>query len=297
MSRVIRAALTQTTNRFAPMPASLDALDTLAGRLDAVRNANLEHHVQLMEIAHDEGVQVIGFGELFTGPYFALERREFWRDLAEPVEGGPTALRLAAKARDLGMVVIAPLYERDPRSGRRFNTAVVFDADGSQVGIYRKSHIPQGGNEAGEFHETFYYERSDLRPVLPVFETRVGRLGVATCYDRHFEGVVSTLARGGAEIVFSPAVTFGSKSRRLWAMEFPVDAARHRVYIGGSNRCGVEPPWEVDYFGESYFCGPDGVLTNRSDHPNLIIADLDLESLRGPDSSGWDLARDRRTDL
>ena len=75
-------------------------------------------------------------------------------------------------------------------------------------------------------------------PFFPVFETSVARIGIATCYDRHFEGVVRSLARAGAEIVFSPAVTFGTKSRRMWDLEFPVDAARHGVFIGGSNRAG-----------------------------------------------------------
>jgi N-carbamoylputrescine amidase len=121
------------------------------------------------------------------------------------------------------------------------------------------------------------------------------RLGVAICYDRHFEGVMSALAQNGAELVLSPAVTFGEKSRRMWDLEFPVDAARHNLYIGGSNRRGVEPPWTQDYFGASYFAGPKGVVPNvTSPTPELVIADLDLDLLGGPDSSGWNLARDLR---
>ncbi|HRB11906.1 MAG TPA: nitrilase-related carbon-nitrogen hydrolase, partial [Vicinamibacteria bacterium] len=130
---------------------------------------------------------------------------------------------------------------------------------------------------------------------FPVFETRLVRLGVAICYDRHFEGVMSALAGNGAELVLSPAVTFGEKSRRMWDLEFPVDAARHNLYIGGSNRRGVEPPWTQEYFGASYFAGPGGVLPRiPSPTDELVIADLDLDVLRGPDPSGWNLPRDRR---
>ena len=94
--------------------------------------------------------------------------------------------------------------------------------------------------------------------------------------------------------MLSPAVTFGAKSRRMWDLEFPVDAARHRVYIAGSNRKGVELPWTQPYFGASYVAGPAGVVPTLPAPPELVIADLDLDALTGPDPSGWDLARDRR---
>jgi hypothetical protein len=108
-----------------------------------------------------------------------------------------------------------PIFEHDPRSGRRFNTAVVIDEAGEILGRYRKTHIPVGTNEQASFCETFYYDRSDgdlgtwprnvsSNPFFPVFETRLVRLGVAICYDRHFEGVMSALAENGAELVLSP---------------------------------------------------------------------------------------------
>ncbi len=106
-----------------------------------------------------------------------------------------------------------------------------------------------------------------------------------------------SLAHEGAELVFSPAVTFGEKSQRMWHLEFPVDAARHRLFIGGSNRRGVEPPWNQPYFGESYFVGPGGVLPNLSTHPELIVSDVELAELSRPDPSGWNLPRDLRPDI
>lgn len=307
---MLRAALTQTVNAYAPMPRRVADLGRLKGRLDEVRAANVAHHVGLIERARARGARVVCLGELFTAPYFALGKEPLWLGLAEDASSGPTVTALAKAAARLGVVLVAPLYERDARTGKRFNTAVVIEADGRVVGRYRKTHIPRGANEQGEFHETFYYGPSDGRqnarsprilgrnPFFPVFKTSVGKIGVAICYDRHFEGVVGALARAGAEVVFSPAVTFGAKSRRLWELEFLTDACRHRVFVGGSNRLGAEKPWGQRYFGASYFAGPDGAkLPDLSRHPELVVADLDLGALKRPDPSGWNLARDVRPDI
>ncbi len=306
MTRTIRVAMSETCNVYPDMPSTAGDLSVLADRLDAIRAANVAHHVDLARAAAAEGAKILGMGELFTGPYFALGHDPMWRGLAEDAITGPTVSTLRAAARDTGLILVAPIFEHDPRSGRRFNTAVVIDETGEILGRYRKTHIPVGENEQGAFCETFYYDRSngDLgawprnlsrNRFFPVFETRLVRLGVAICYDRHFEGVMSALAGNGAELVLSPAVTFGEKSRRMWDLEFPVDAARHNLFIGGSNRRGVEPPWTQEYFGASYFAGPNGVIPPVAPStPELVIADLDLDLLRGPDPSGWNLASDRR---
>lgn len=302
----MRAALTQTVNAYDELPP-LERLDEAGPLLADVREANVAHHLELARHAAGQGARLICFGELFTGPYFALGKLPVWLGLAEDAREGPTAQAVCAAARELQAVIVAPLYELSP-CGRRFNTAIVADATGELLGTYRKTHIPHGGNEQGVFLEGFYYERSDGKawqgprtisrnPHFPVWETAVGRLGVAICYDRHFPGVVRTLAAEGAQIVLCPAVTFGEKSRRMWELEFDVDACRHRVFIGGSNRLGTEPPWNQPYFGASLFAGPDGRLENLSDHPNLVIADLDLSSLEGPDPSGWKLQRDLRPEI
>ena len=309
MTRTLRVAMSETCNVYPGMPKAVGGLSVLAGRLDAIREANVAHHVALARAAATAGAQILGMGELFTGPYFALGRDPMWVGLAEDALTGPTVTTLRGAARDTGLILVAPIFEHDPRSGRRFNTAVVIDETGEILGRYRKTHIPAGENEQGAFCETFYYDRSDgdlgtwprnisRNRFFPVFETRLVRLGVAICYDRHFEGVMSALAENGAELVFSPAVTFGEKSRRMWDLEFPVDAARHNLYVGGSNRRGVEPPWTQEYFGASYFAGPGGVVPNvAAPTPELVIADLDLDLLRGADPSGWNLPRDRRSKI
>lgn len=281
----------------------------LADKLDDLCRANIEHHVSLIERAAGMGAQVIGLGELFAGPYFALGREAMWRGLAEDAHAGPTVGTMGRAAREHGVVIVAPIYELDAQAGVRYNTALVIDADGSLVGKYRKTHIPMGRNEQGSFDEQYYYDAGRVpmnepssrilgdHPSFPVFQTAAGRIGVAICYDRHFEGVMGTLARSGAQLIVCPAVTFGEQSRRMWPMEFAVDAMRHRVFIGGSNRVGREAPWNQDYFGDSHFVGPSGRLEDVSDDPLLIVSDCDLASLETPDPSGWDLVRDRRDDL
>jgi N-carbamoylputrescine amidase len=132
-------------------------------------------------------------------------------------------------------------------------------------------------------------------PFFPVFDTSVGRVGVLICYDRHFEGVVRALAAGGAELVLAPAITFGATSRRMWPLEAEVDAMRHRLFIGSSNRVGAEPPWNQEFFGESFFVGPEGPVSPLLPAPEgLVVADLNLGLLADADGSGWNLARDRR---
>ena len=108
---------------------------------------------------------------------------------------------------------------------------------------------------------------------------------------------MSTLAKEGAEIVFSPAVTFGAKSRRMWPLEFAVDACRHHLFIGGSNRLGSEKPWGQPYYGETHFVGPNGPLANVSRHPEIVIAEVDLDERLRPDPSGWNLLRDARHEI
>lgn len=305
---MVRAALTETINAFRDMPDRVEDLPTLADRLEDIRHANVAHHLTLMDAAARQGVQVICFGELFPGPYFAITHAPMWIGLAETIDGGPTVRELREAARAHNMIVVAPIYEYDPTVDRRFNTAVVIDERGEVLGSFRKTHIPHGANEQGTFLEGAYYDRSDghnrtgaanvsRNPFFPVFKTALGNIGVAICYDRHFPGVMWTLAREGAQLIFSPAVTFGQKSERMWHLEFPVDAARHNVFIGGSNRRGKEPPWNQEFFGQSYFVGPNGTLSNISTHPDLIVADVNLDELSAPDPSGWNLLRDARHDV
>ena len=309
MSSPLRIALTETVNVYAHMPAQQSDLPSLRDKLADLRDANLAHHAALIASAASQGAKLVMLGELFAAPYFALDDRDLWKDLAEDARSGPSVAAMAHAAKTHDVIVVAPIYELCSASGRRFNTAVVIDETGEVVGCYRKSHIPEGTNDIARFTERFYYQRSDgqgyCRPganisgdgFFPVFRTSRVDLGIAICYDRHFDGVMRSLARGGAQLVCCPAVTFGSKSQRMWPLEGQVDAARHNLFVALSNRSGTEPPFTVDYFGESHVAGPNGLLTNLSTHQQLIISDVTLSDLSGADPAGWTLQADRRDDI
>ncbi len=225
MSDSIRAALTETRDVSTCLPAHASQLkDLSAADLETIRRENVEHHIELATIAARMGVQVICFGEMFTGPYFATRYDEVFLSLAEDARTGPTVRTLQKTARELNLVIVAPIYELEAATGKRYNTAVVIDADGEWLGCYRKTHIPVGQNDKWQFKETLYFGRSlgDMdndgpsnisdNPFFPVFATAAGNIGVMICYDRHFEGAARALAKEGAELIFCPAVTFGSKS-------------------------------------------------------------------------------------
>lgn len=298
MTRTTTIAVTETCNSFTAMPERVEELGRLAGRLEEIRRSNVAHNIALIEKAAAKGAKIIGLGELFTAPYFAINKDAVWHAMAEDAQDGPTVRELAEVARARSVAIVAPIYERDRETGSRFNTAVVLDASGEILGKYRKTHIPNGENEQGQFNEPFYFGPAQgARDHFPVFATKYARVGVAICYDRHFEGVVRSLAAHRAEVVFSPAVTFGAKSERMWEMEFEVDAARHNVFIAGSNRRGSEAPWRQPFFGRSYVTGPNGRPPHDRSEEGLVLATIELDQLSGRDPSGWNLVRDRRPDI
>lgn len=302
MKKTIRAALIETKN-----VADLSEITPL--KIEKIKKINLEHNIELIKDAVNQGTQIICLNELFPAPYFAIEKEadKKWIDFAESVEKGSTIKALRKVSKDLNIIILAPIYEQATH-GNRYNTTVVIE-EGNILGKYRKTHIPHGHNEQGNFTEGFYYNASDDEkmnigykkisghPLFPVFKTGIGKIGIATCFDRHFQYVWQHLENGGAQIVFSPAVTFGETSREAWNHEFPTEAIRHGFFIGGSNRIGQEFQNGPIFFGESYFVGPNGKkLPNVSNYKNLVIADLNLTELER-DSSGWNLTGNKRLDL
>jgi beta-ureidopropionase len=229
--------------------------------------------------------------------------------MAEPVDGGPAIRQVSRAAAELGMVIVAPIYELDPTTETRFSTAVVIDTDGEILGTYRKSHVPRGTNEAGSFYENFYIAPSNgqfdnrggrnifTSPFFSVFRTPWIDLGVALCYDRHFEGVVSTLAAQGAELVLCPSIVFGEQTRRRWLPEFRAGTCRHNVFTTGTNRRGAEPPCGVELLGDSHVSGPAGDLPDVSTRADLVVADVNPSALEQPHPAGWSLQRDSRVDI
>src|SRR5688572_6237033 len=159
MTRKLKVAVTETINAYPDMPSDIADLGGLADQLEEIRKANVDHNIDLIRQAAAVGARAIGLGELFTAPYFAITKHPVWLPMAEDAERGKTVSELRQVARELNVLIVAPIYELD--RGKRFNTAVVIDTDGDLRGKYRKTHIPQGKNEQGEFNEPFYFGRSE----------------------------------------------------------------------------------------------------------------------------------------
>ena len=206
----------------------------------------------------------------------------------------PTARRrklFCELAKKHQMVIVLPIYEED-LTGVYYNTAAVIDADGTFLGKFRKMHIPHC--EPG-FWEKFYFRPGNLG--YPVFETRVGKVGVYICYDRHFPEGWRELGLAGAEIVFNPSATVAGLSEYLWKLEQPAAAANNIYYVGAINRPGFEEPWRIgEFYGSSYFADPRGQIIAqgaRGAPIASVIADLDLDVIRQV-RNVWQFYRDRR---
>ena len=272
MAEVVRAALVQTS-------------------WTGDKESMIKAHEEYVRQAAAAGARVICFQELFYGPYFCQLQDTEYYEYAESVPG-PTTERFAALAKELGMVMVLPVYEQE-QPGVLYNTAAVIDADGKYLGKYRKNHIPQ----VKGFWEKFYFRPGNLG--YPIFDTAVGRIGVYICYDRHFPEGWRALGLAGAKIVFNPSATSRGLSAYLWKLEQPASAVANEYFIGAINRVGIESDFgDNDFYGTSYFVDPEGKFVGDVGHdhdPELIVRDLDL-SLLDTVRDRWQFYRDRRPD-
>jgi N-carbamoylputrescine amidase len=253
------------------------------------RKAMTEAHLPYIDQAAKQGVQVLCFQEIFTGPYFCPSQDARWYDIAEPIPDGPTTRLMMELAKKYNMVIIVPIYEEE-MTGVYYNTAAVIDADGTYLGKYRKNHIP---HVAG-FWEKFFFKPGNLG--YPVFKTQYANIGVYICYDRHFPDGARCLGLSGAEIVFNPSATVAGLSEYLWKLEQPAHAVANGYYIAAINRIGTEAPWNIgEFYGQSYFANPRGqiVAIASRDKDELLAADLDLDMIREVRNI-WQFYRDRR---
>jgi beta-ureidopropionase len=279
MSRVVRGGLIQAT-----------LCEPSTSPVAAVKKAMIDKHVALIAEAARQGAQVVCLQELFYGPYFCAEQQAKWYDLTERIPDGPTTKLMAELARQHEIVLIVPIYEED-LTGVYYNTAAVIDADGRYVGKFRKMHIPHC---APGFWEKFYFRPGNLG--YPVFETRVGKVGVYICYDRHFPEGARCLGLNGAEIVFNPSATVAGLSEYLWKLEQPAHAVANGYFVGAINRPGFEEPWRIgEFYGQSFFCDPRGKMlaVGKRESDDIVIADLDLNLIREVRNT-WQFFRDRR---
>lgn len=280
MPRIIKSGLIQMSLPTTPSE----------GSIDEIKKAMIEKHLPYIDEAGKQGVNILCFQEIFSTPYFCPSQDEYWYDSAEPVPG-PTTDLMAEYAKKYQMVIVVPIYEKE-QAGMYYNTTAVIDADGTYLGKYRKNHIPhlQG------FWEKFFFRPGNLG--YPVFQTRYAKVGVYTCYDRHFPEGARCLGLNGAEIVYNPSATVKGLSQYLWKLEQPAHAAANGYFMGCINRVGVELPWNIgEFYGSSYFVDPRGQIFAQAseDKDELLVAEFDLDMIDETRKT-WQFYRDLRPD-
>ncbi|MEE9142142.1 MAG: carbon-nitrogen hydrolase [Gammaproteobacteria bacterium] len=253
--------------------------------------------------AYAQGARLVLLQELHKTRYFCQTEDPDVFELAEPVPG-PTTERLGVLAKELGVVVVASVFERRA-SGVYHNTAVVLENDGAIVGRYRKMHIP---NDPG-YHEKFYFTPGDLG--FEPIETSVGRLGVLICWDQWYPEAARLMALAGAELLLFPtAIGYDesddpderTRQYEAWMTVQRSHAIANNLPLAACNRTGTEPDPSgrsggIRFWGSSFVCGPQGELLARAseDTSAVITARIDLdqsERLRRI----WPYFRDRRID-
>ncbi len=258
----------------------------------AIREQMLEAHLPLVDEAGEQGVNVLCLQEVFHQPYFCPSQDAKWYAAAEKIPDGPTVELMRERAARHNMVIVVPIYE-EAMTGVYYNTAAVIDADGTYLGKYRKTHIPQ----VAGFYEKFFFKPGNSG--WPVFDTAFCKLGVYICYDRHFPEGWRGLALNGAEYIVNPSATVAGLSQYLWKLEQPASAVANGVFIGAINRPGTEGPWNIGrFYGSSYVVDPRGQLLVEAseDRDELVVADMDMDQVREVRDL-WQFFRDRRPEM
>ncbi len=260
------------------------------------RDPNVEKALARIGEAAAAGAQVVCLQELFAGHYFCQseDHRRFAE--AEPIPG-PTSEALAQAAARHGVVVIGSLFERRA-PGLYHNTAVVFDADGRQAGLYRKMHIP----DDPLYYEKFYFTPGDLG--FQSIPTRFGPLGVCVCWDQWYPEAARLTALAGAQILFYPTAIgwhpsekaeFGASQHSAWETMMRSHAIANGVFVCAANRTGVEG--NLEFWGASFVCDPAGNLLARASHTTeeTLVVECHLDQIDVV-RTHWPFLRDRRID-
>jgi N-carbamoylputrescine amidase len=262
------------------------------------RRDNLERMDVLIRQAAAQGAQLVVPQELFADQYFCKEESSNNFALAQEYPSSPVVQRFQTLARELNVVLLIPFFERAGKSF--FNSVAVADSDGSLLGRYRKSHIPDGPG----YEEKYYFTPGDTG--FQVFATSVGVIGVGICWDQWFPECARALALRGAEILCYPTA-IGSEpsdpsydSSLHWQRVMQGHAAANMMPVVASNRVGLErgSTMEITFYGSSFITDGTGAILQCADRVNekVLTATFDLDELDQA-RSGFGLFRDRRPDL
>lgn len=262
---------------------------------------NINKAEKMVREAADNGANIILLPELFERQYFCQEKRYDYYDYALPLEKNPAVNRFKEVAKELGVVIPVSFYERD--IDRLFNTVAMIDADGSVLGIYRKTHIP----DDHFYQEKFYFTPGDTG--FKVFDTRFGCIGVGICWDQWFPETARCMAVQGAEMLLYPTA-IGSEpildvdSSGHWRRVMQGHAAANLMPVVAANRIGVEtvePCKEnagqsssLDFYGCSFIADATGdIIASAKQEETILYGEFDLDVLK-EERLSWGLFRDRR---
>jgi N-carbamoylputrescine amidase len=263
--------------------------------------SNLSTALRLTEAAARQGAQIISTQELFRSVYFCQSEDHASFKLAEPIPG-PTTAAFQKLAKKRGVVIVASLFEKRA-PGVYHNTAVIIDADGKLLGIYRKMHIP----DDPLFYEKFYFTPGDLG--FRAWQTRFGRIGVLICWDQWYPEAARLTAMQGAEILFYPTAIgwhpkekaeHGATHHGKWELIQQSHAVANGCYVAVANRVGLERPVGGDgleFWGQSFVAGTSGQILAKAsvDREEVLVVPVDLAKV-DVTRTHWPFLRDRRID-
>ena len=273
---------------------TLTTLGVVQCRLDASLEENLATLERLIRDAAAEGANIILTPELIEGPYFCKTQEEDRFDLARPLSSHPAIDKYKSLASELNVVLPVSVFERD--GSHTYNTLVMIDAGGEQLGIYRKSHIPDGPG----YQEKYYFRPGNTG--FKVWETVFGRVGVGVCWDQWFPEAARVMALKGAELLLYPTA-IGSEphdpsleTAGRWQRAMQGHAVSNCMPVAAANRIGDEEG--QIFYGSSFIADQTGAKLAEAgrDDEVVLIQSFDRKMLER-ERSAWGFFRDRRTDL
>ena len=270
--------------------------------MSADADENVRKAVARVGEAKSKGADVVCLPELYRSPYFCQKEDARLFDLAEPVPG-PSTEALGRAAKEAGVVVVAPIFERRAL-GLYHNTAAIIDTTGEVAGLYRKMHIP----DDPAFYEKFYFTPGDLG--FRAFDTQAGRIGTLICWDQWYPEGARLTALQGAVVLFYPTAIgwhphekaeHGVPQRDAWRTVQRGHAIANGVYVAVANRVGHEIPPEggpgLEFWGSSFVADPFGVVVAEAstDKEEILVTKVDLARIEEV-RRNWPFLRDRRID-
>ena len=259
---------------------------------------NVSNAEKLVRQAASEGAQIILIQELFESQYFCMDQKEELFELSKPFENHPTIKKFSELAKELKVVLPVSFFEKANRA--HYNSVAIVDADGSVLGKYRKSHIPDGPG----YQEKFYFNPGDTG--FKVWNTKYAKIGVGICWDQWFPEAARSMVLSGAELLLYPTAIGGEPeddgfdSSDMWQRAMIGHSASNQIPVIASNRIGTEKGIDIEnyFYGRSFVTNHvgDKIAEGSRDKEEILIGKINLseaETLRNV----WGVFRDRRPEL